>query len=114
MQSDTIKRAIVTEAARRLRPGGRCAIHELGPHPDSLDPDVKTELCRDLARVIKVNARPQTIAEWCALLEEAGLVVEWTGTAPMALQRMRRNLAGEGIRNVLRDADARRPVYRRS
>lgn len=117
MQSEANKRAIVAEAARLLRPGGRYAIHELGLHPDDLDLEVKAELRKDLARAIKVNARPQTIAEWRTLLEEAGLVVEWTGTAPMALLQMRRNLADEGLRgtariivNVLRDADARRRV----
>lgn len=117
MQSDTAKRAIIAEAARILRPGGRYAIHELGLHPDDLDSTVKDELRKELARAIKVNARPQTVAEWSALLEDAGLVVDWVGTAPMALLQMRRNLADEGLRgtarilrNVLRDADARRRV----
>lgn len=100
-----------------LRPGGRYAIHELGLLPDDLDDGTKTELRRDLARVIKVNARPLTIAEWRTLLEGAGFEVEWTGTAPMALLKMRRNIADEGlrgtlriVRNVLRDPDARRRV----
>ncbi|HWL02092.1 MAG TPA: methyltransferase domain-containing protein [Microbacteriaceae bacterium] len=117
MQSDAAKQRIVAEAARVLRPGGRYAIHELGLLPDDLDDATKTELRRDLARVIKVNARPLTIAEWRKLLEEAGFQVEWTGTAPMALLKMRRNLADEGlrgtlriVRNVLRDPDARRRV----
>ena len=117
MQSDAAKRRIVAEAARVLRPGGRYAVHELGLLPDDLDDETKTGLRRDLARVIKVNVRPLTIAEWSSLLEEAGFEVEWTGTAPMALLRMRRNLADEGlrgtlriVRNVLRDADARRRV----
>lgn len=114
MQSEAAKRAIVAEAVRILRPGGRYAIHELGLQPDDLDPEFKTQLRKDLARAIKVNARPLTIAEWSALLEGAGLVVEWVGTAPMALLQMRRNLADEGLRgtarillNVLRDPDAR-------
>lgn len=113
MQSDAGKQRIVAEVARLLRPGGRYAIHELGLHPDSLDPEVKTGLRKDLARVIKVNARPLTVAEWAELLEGAGLRVEWTGVAPMA----RRNLADEGVggtlrivRNVLRNADVRRRV----
>lgn len=117
MQSDRAKAAIVAEAARILRPGGRYAIHELGLYPDTLDPDTKTELRKGLARAIKVNARPQTASEWTALLEDAGFVVEATDTAPMALLRMRRNFADEGvagtfriIRNVLKDADARRRV----
>lgn len=117
MQSDAGKRAIIAEAARILRPGGRYAIHELGLYPDSLDSEVKAELGADLSRAIKVNARPLTNAEWAALLEEAGLVVDWTGTAPMALLRIRRNIADEGfrgtlriLRNVLRDGGARRRV----
>lgn len=117
MQSEAGKQVIIAEAARLLRPGGRYAIHELGLYPDTLDAGFKTELRKDLARAIKVNARPLTVAEWRELLEGQGLVVEWTGTAPMALLQMRRNLADEGVRgtlrilrNVLRDADARRRV----
>lgn len=117
MQSDQAKRAIIAEAARVLRPGGRYAIHELGLVPDDLDPEFTTQLRKDLARVIKVNARPLTMAEWRGLLEEAGLVVEWTSMAPMALLQMRRNIVDEGplgtlriVRNVIRDADARRRV----
>jgi SAM-dependent methyltransferase len=117
MQSDSAKQVIVAEAVRLLRPGGRYAIHELGLHPDGLDPQVKDALRQELARTIKVNARPLTLAEWQALLEAAGLAVEWTGTAPMELLKVRRNLADEGlagtariVRNVLRDPDARRRV----
>ena len=106
---------IVDEAVRVLRPGGRYAIHELGLQPDDLDDEFKTELRKNLARVIKVNARPLTVVEWTELLENAGLVVEWTDTAPMALLKMRRNLADEGllgtlriIKNALRDKEARR------
>ena len=83
--------------------------------PDDLDDEFKTELRKNLARVIKVNARPLTVVEWTELLENAGLVVEWTDTAPMALLKMRRNLADEGllgtlriIKNALRDKEARR------
>lgn len=117
MQSDRGKQEIVAEAVRLLRPGGRYAIHELGLRPDDLDAAVTTQIRQELARVIKVNARPLTIAEWRALLEGAGLVVDWVGSAPMALLQMRRNLADEGlrgtariVRNVLRDGDARRRV----
>jgi SAM-dependent methyltransferase len=117
MQSERGKAAIVAEAARVLRPGGRYAIHELALTPDELDDAVKTEIRQGLARSIKVNARPLTIAEWRELLEGAGLEVEWVDTAPMALLQMRRNLRDEGlggtlriVRNVIRDADARRRV----
>lgn len=117
MQTDRGKQAVVTEAIRLLRPGGRYAIHELGLRPDDLDPAVKEQLRIELARTIKVNARPLTLAEWHTLLQGAGLVVDWAGTAPMALLQARRNLADEGlagtariVRNVLRDTDARRRV----
>lgn len=117
MQSERGKRAIVAEAVRLLRPGGVYAIHELGLAPDDIDEEIATELRRELARSIKVNARPLTAPEWSQLLQSEGLVVEWIGTAPMALLEMRRNLADEGLRgtlrivgNVLRDADARRRV----
>ncbi len=117
MQSDRGKRAIVAEAARLLRPGGRYVIHELGLTPDEIDDEVATEIRKELARSIKVNARPLTAAEWRTLLEDAGLEVTWVGTAPMALLKMRRNIVDEGVRgtarivrNVLRDGDARKRV----
>lgn len=117
MQSDRGKRAIVAEAARLLRPGGRYGIHELGLLPDDLPEQQAVELRKSLARGIKVNARPMTRAEWSALLRDAGLEVEWVGTAPMALLQLRRNLADEGLRgtlrilrNALRDPAARRRV----
>ena len=92
MQGDKGKTAIVSEAARVLRPGGRYAIHELGVTPDDIDQAYYTELRKDLARAIHVNARPMTAAAWKQLLQDAGLEVEWVGTAPMALLAMRRNL----------------------
>lgn len=96
MQTDRGKAAIVDEAVRVLRPGGYYAIHELGLQPDDLDDDAKTEIRTNLARAIKVNARPLTITEWRAVLESHGLEVEYTSTAPMALLAIRRNLADEG------------------
>ncbi|WP_454293937.1 class I SAM-dependent methyltransferase [Salana multivorans] len=120
MQGERGKREIVAEAVRLLRPGGRYVIHELGLVPDDLAPERKDELRKTLARTIKVNARPLTVAEWRELLESAGLEVEETTTAPMALLDMRRNLADEGLRgvvrivwNVLRNPDARRRVLAR-
>ncbi|SDN67631.1 Methyltransferase domain-containing protein [Actinomyces ruminicola] len=117
MQSDKAKAAIAAEAARMLRPGGRYAIHELGVVPDDIDDARYTELRKDLARAIHVNARPMTAAAWRQLLEGAGLVVEWVDTAPMALLKLSRNLHDEGLggfariaRNVLTDAELRRRV----
>ena len=117
MQGDKGKAAIVAEAARVLRPGGRYAIHELGVTPDDIDEEHYTELRRDLARSIHVNARPMTAAAWRQLMEEAGLVVDWVDTAPMALLKVGRNIHDEGLggflriaRNVAADKELRQRV----
>ncbi|MEU5994908.1 class I SAM-dependent methyltransferase [Spirillospora sp. NPDC047418] len=117
MQGDKAKHAIVAEAARVLRPGGRYAIHELGLTPEGIGDEVKTQVRQALARSIKVNARPQTPREWTAVLQEHGLVVEWVETAPMALLQSRRLVSDEGLvgalrfgKNLLMQADARRRV----
>lgn len=117
MQGEKGKRAIIAEATRLLRPGGRYAIHELAVHPDDIDTETHTEIRQALAKAIHVNARPMTVGQWTEMLEEAGLEIEWVETAPMALLKFRRNLRDEGIsgvlrilRNVLRDADLRRRI----
>ncbi|WP_051259344.1 class I SAM-dependent methyltransferase [Schaalia suimastitidis] len=117
MQGDAGKRAIIAEAARLLRPGGRYAIHELAVTPDSIEAEEHLRIRRELARAIHVNARPMTRAQWVAFLEEAGLEVEWSDTAPMALLRPSRVIKDEGfagalriMRNVLRDRELRARV----
>ncbi|WAJ47121.1 methyltransferase domain-containing protein [Mycobacterium sp. Aquia_216] len=117
MQGDAAKHAIVAEAARVLRPGGRYAIHELALTPDTVSEEISTEIRQSLARAIKVNARPLTIAEWSQLLSDHGLVVDRVVTAPMALLQPRRVIADEGLfralrfaRNLLLNPDARKRV----
>jgi SAM-dependent methyltransferase len=117
MQGDTAKHAIVAEAARVLRPRGRYAIHELALTPDDLPEEVSTDVRQSLARAIKVNARPLTVAEWSELLAGHGLVVEHVAKAPMALLQPRRVIADEGLlgalrfaKNVLTQPDARKRV----
>ena len=99
MQGDAAKHAIVAEASRVLRPHGRYAIRQ------------------SLARSIKVNARPLTIAEWSQLLTDHGLVIDQVATAPMALLQPRRVIADEGLlgalrfaKNLLLHPDARKRV----
>ena len=91
MQGEKAKRAIMSEAARILRPGGRYVIHELAMRPDSIGEEPATE--------------------------EVGLVVEETRIAPMALLKPGRMVADEGVcgalrimRNVARDKDLRERV----
>lgn len=117
MQGDAAKRAIVAEAARVLRPGGGYAIHELALTPDDVPEEISTDIRQALARAIKVNARPLTVAEWSNLLAEHGLVVDQVATAPMALLQPRRLVSDEGLlgalrfaRNVLAHRDARKRV----
>jgi SAM-dependent methyltransferase len=117
MQGDRAKHAIVAEASRVLRSGGRYAIHELALTPDTISDEVKTDVRQSLARAIKVNARPLTVAEWTRLLADHGLVVDHVATAPMALLQPRRLIADEGLLRTLRFAknllihhDARRRV----
>lgn len=117
MQTDRAKAQIVAEVFRVLRPGGRYAFHELALTPDDIDPAIATDVRVSLARSIKVNARPLTVAEWTALLTDAGFRVQTVTTAEMALLKIRRVLADEGLRgtltigrNYLRMPDARRRV----
>lgn len=117
MQSDTAKEAIVAEAVRLLRPGGRYAIHELALTPDTVPDTTKASIGQALARAIRVNARPLTVDEWQQLLTGAGLRVDEVQTAPMALLQPRRLIADEGFvgalrftANLLVRPDARRRV----
>lgn len=117
MQGERTKNAIVSEAVRILRPGGSYAIHELALTPDDLPRTVKTDIRQAIARSIRVNARPLTVAEWQRLLVTHGLVVDHVETAPMALLQPRRIIADEGLigalrvaGNLIRNPDARRRV----
>jgi SAM-dependent methyltransferase len=104
MQADTAKEAIVAEAVRLLRPGGRYGIHELALTPDTVPATTKATIQRALARAIRVNARPLTVADWQQLLTGHGLVVDTVVTAPMALLQSRRLIADEGLVGALRFA----------
>lgn len=117
MQGAKGKDAIVAEANRLLRPGGRYAIHELELAPDTLSDDSKTEIRQALARAIKVNARPLTTEEWTELLTSHGFEVESVQHNGMQLLKPRRNIADEGIKgvatiafNLLRNPGARKRV----
>lgn len=117
MQGEKTKAAIIGEAVRLLRPGGRYAIHELSLRPDDLPEHIKTDIRQALARAIKVNARPLTVVEWQHLLTQHGLVVAHVETAPMALLQPGRLISDEGLvgalrfaRNLLTHPDARRRV----
>ena len=115
MQTAAQKAAIVAEATRVLRAGGRYGIHELSLAPDDLHDSIKSEVQRALSDAIHVGARPLTASEWCALLAEQGLVVKTQVTAPMHLLGPRRFLRDEGLPRTLRFIwnVARTPAARR-
>jgi SAM-dependent methyltransferase len=117
MQADPQKARIVQEAVRLLKSGGRYGIHELCLKPDTIAPERKEAVQRELAQAIRVNARPLTVAEWKAVLTEAGLRVEAVHTNPMHLLKPARMVADEGLLralriafNILRTPAARRRV----
>lgn len=113
MQSDKKKHAIMQEASRILRPGGLYLIHEL------LLKDIHKEenVRKDLARAIKVNARPSSLEEWEAIAQDAGFETLVYRPAPMGLLDPKQLLADEGplgiariAFNLLRKPQARKRV----
>lgn len=102
MQADHRKSEIIREAYRLLRVGGLYGIHELGLMPDGMDEETKETIQRELAQVIKVNARPLTQSEWTALIEKEGFVVRQVMTNPMHLLEPKRVIDDEGFFRTLK------------
>ena len=102
MQAPARKNAIVAEAARVLRTGGRYGVHELALTPDDLPEAVKSDIQKALSEAIHVGARPLTAKEWRAVLAAHGFVVETQINAPMHLLEPRRFVRDEGWPRVLR------------
>ena len=116
MQSDETKCAIVREAFRLLKPGGRYGIHEMCFIPDEVEQS-KANTAKDLTRVVHHGVSPLTIPEWRELLESEGFEIQSIDRAPMALLEPGRLIQDEGIigamrfaTNLLRDSEARHRV----
>jgi SAM-dependent methyltransferase len=114
MQTPEMKRRIVTEARRLLKPGGRYAIHEMCLVGDDLDEEVRKEINQALSQAIHVGVRPLSVSEWRELMEAEGFGIQTEARAPMHLLEPRRLLRDEGLKgtlriawNVLRDREAR-------
>lgn len=102
MHTDTQKTAIIREAHRVLREGGRYGIHELALTPDDLPDTEKSHIHRDLSDSIHVGARPLTVKDWKSLLEANGFAVQSVAVAPMHLLEPARLVADEGLGGALR------------
>lgn len=101
MQADHRKSEIIKEAHRILRKGGLYGIHELALSPDTLEEAIKRDIQRELAQVIRVNARPLTAHEWQILLTEKGFQIKKIMTNPMYLLEPSRIIDDEGfIRSI--------------
>jgi hypothetical protein len=101
MQGQLQKMSIVAEAARLLRAGGRYGIHELCLVPDTLEPETRNLIERDLSSTIHVGARPLAIAEWKVLLTEQGFEITLCIATPMRLLEVPRLIKDEGLGRAL-------------
>ncbi len=102
MQNDHQKSKIIKEAHRILRPGGLYSIHELGLQPNTLASGIKVHIQSELAKAIKVNARPLTQREWCDVLTSHGFRIVSIDTSPMNLLQLTRILKDEGVFRTLK------------
>ncbi len=117
MQPEETKRAIVREAFRLLRPGGRYGIHEMCFIPDGDVEQTRATTAKALTTVVHHGVSPLTIPEWRELLESEGFEIQSIDTAAMALLEPRRLIQDEGVlgamrfaRNLLLDSEARQRV----
>jgi ubiquinone/menaquinone biosynthesis C-methylase UbiE len=102
MQSDIDKTDLMRKAHRLLKKGGLYAIHELAIAPDNIDIELKTQIQRDLAHAIKVNAKPVTVAEWTTFLEKSGFEIQKIIVNDMGLLEPLRIIYDEGFFPALR------------
>ncbi len=117
MQSPQQKEEIIEEAYRILRKGGRYGIHELCLNPNNIDEELKSTIRRDLANVIRVNAKPLTVFEWKSLFENKGFNVVIIEMRPMHLLEKKRMIQDEGVKgfativkNIAVNPDARKRI----
>jgi SAM-dependent methyltransferase len=104
MQPPKHKQAIIREAARVLRVGGRYLLHELAVVPEDIDPALHAQLERDLSESIHVGVRIGTPAQWRGWLEAEGFAVDEVHLLPMRLLEVDRLIQDEGLWRTARFA----------
>lgn len=97
MQTAANKRAIMREACRLLRPGGRYLMHELTVDGADLTPAHLADIQADLSEAIHVGVRIGSVKEWTTWIADAGFVVETTKIVPMRLLEPDRLIRDEGV-----------------
>jgi SAM-dependent methyltransferase len=102
LETDETKRAIIAEAARLLRPGGRLGLHELLLRPADLPEEFKARLQRELTTTLRVRARPLTVPEWRRMLDEGGFDVLGEHSAPLLLLSTPTFIRDEGVAGTAR------------
>ncbi|MDX9704449.1 MAG: methyltransferase domain-containing protein [Weeksellaceae bacterium] len=102
MQAEHRKAEIIREAHRILKSGGLYGIHELSLRPDNLPEEIKSEIKRELATSIHVNARPLTVEEWRELLKSQGFKIKQVKTNEMLLLETKRMVEDEGFFRALK------------
>lgn len=118
MHANHRKLEIIKEAYRLLRIGGYYGIHELALTPDNISEEDKHTIQQELAKSIRVNARPLTKNEWVNLLEQAGFKIVSINHNAMLLLNWRRILDDEGFLrslkigfNILLNRKARKRIF---
>lgn len=104
MQTEESKQAVVSEAYRLLKSGGRYGIHEIALQPDTIDEDLRARISGELSREIHVGARPLTSKEWTGLLTGAGFKIETILEMPMHMLNVSRVVRDEGVLGTARIA----------
>lgn len=104
MQPPRHKQAIIHEAARVLRPGGRYLLHELAVVPEDIAPSLHAQLEKDLSASIHVGVRIGTPSQWRQWLEAEGFALEEVHLLPMRLLEVDRLLQDEGLARTARFA----------
>jgi len=98
--SDPRKRAVVDEALRITRPGGRVGFHELCVLPGAWDAPRWTDIRAEIGRAVAGGVRVLDEAGWRALIEATGLRVLGSSLGPVVIPDLAGLVRTEGPRDA--------------